>query len=295
MARVPRISVTTPTDLLLDITFDPDPALADLIEGALFLCNSTGWIASGEMSDRERLTAFFDSPDDREDARERVESLHSSVSATPRDEPRLDWLERYEQSLVAIEVGECFLVAPDQRLIDAVRTDRIPLIVPQERAFGTGSHPTTAMCLELLERWAAREARGLDIGTGSGILAIGMVRLGVSRVFAFDNDAETLGVVRDNLRRNRLPEIAVSHFIGGVESLGGGRFDVITMNIIPEVILPLLPGVIRLLGPGGRLILSGILQERAGEVHARARELGLRLQEARESAEWWAGSFTPDS
>src|SRR5205085_810404 len=131
------------------------------------------------------------------------------------------------------------------------------IVVPQEQAFGTGSHETTSLCIETLESLDLRGKRGLDVGSGSGILAIAMLRLGASRVIAFDNDADAYGALRDNRMRNGIADGAMPLFIGGTEALRGGSFDVVTMNIIPEVIIPLLPQVVpRAAGP---LILSGIL------------------------------------
>jgi len=96
-----------------------------------------------------------------------------------------------------MRIGESFIVAPDARLIPAGER-RHPIIVPQEQAFGTGSHETTSLCIEMLEGLDIRGRRGLDIGTGSGILAIAMLRLGAAKVIAFDNDVDAYGPLRDN-------------------------------------------------------------------------------------------------
>ncbi|HSP34229.1 MAG TPA: 50S ribosomal protein L11 methyltransferase, partial [Thermoanaerobaculia bacterium] len=134
-----------------------------------------------------------------------------------------------------------------------------------------------------LERIDLRGKRGLDIGSGSGILAIAMEKLGAEEVVAFDNDPDAYGPLRDNRMRNgaRFPI-----FIGGVEALRKGVFDVVTMNIIPEVILPLLPQVKRHVR--GHLILSGILAVRRDEVVAAAG----KLEAESVRGEWWAGMFT---
>lgn len=197
------------------------------------------------------------------------------------DRPRVDWLQRYEQSLEPIFIGERFVVAPDRALIPE-DTDRIAIVVPQEQAFGTGSHETTTLCLEMLERMDLRGKRGLDIGSGSGILAIAMQKLGAAKVVAFDNDLDAYGPLRENRMRNSAD---LSIFIGGIEALRGGVFDVVTMNIVPEVILPLLPEVRRHVR--GDLILSGILTTRRDDV---VRAAGTPVEE-RERGEWWAGRF----
>jgi ribosomal protein L11 methyltransferase len=133
--------------------------------------------------------------------------------------------------------------------------------------------------------------RGLDIGAGSGILALAMHRLGARYVIAFDNDPDAYGALRDNRVRNGVDEGAMPLFIGSVEAMRGGQFDFVTMNIIPEVILPLLPEVVPRLASAATLILSGILVVRRDDVVEAARAHGLHLRSERAKGEWWAGVF----
>jgi ribosomal protein L11 methyltransferase len=137
------------------------------------------------------------------------------------------------------------------------------------------------------------DRRGLDVGSGSGILALAMLRLGASKVVAFDNDTDAYGALRDNRMRNDVPAERMPLFIGSVEALkkgtAGGVFDVVTMNIIPEVILPLLPDVVGHVG--GTLLLSGILTLKRDEVVRACTVHGLHLADERERGEWWAGAF----
>jgi len=268
-------------DFLLVISCD-DPASEEIIQSRLFLTASTG-----STSTDDQITAYFDSREDRELAR----TLLSEFEVSDTERERVDWLELYQQSLEPIEIGARFVVAPDVSLIEG--DERLRIIVPQEQAFGTGSHETTALCIELLESLGMQGKRGLDIGTGSGILAIAMHRLGASKVIAFDNDRDAYAAMRDNRIRNEVPESAMPMFIGGVESLrkttSGGTFDVVTMNIIPEVIIPLLPEVVPHVG--NVLILSGILIVKRDDVIAAAGQNALTFAGERERGEWWAGMF----
>ena len=267
-------------DYILEISFD-DPAAEEVIQSRLFLTAATGSTSSDDV-----VTAYFDSPAERDAAAEWLREFR--VHAIDRE--RVDWLDRYQQSLEAMRVGERFAIAPDASLLPS-DGNRLTLVVPQEQAFGTGSHETTALCIEILETLDLHGKRGLDVGSGSGILALAMHRLGAVKALAFDNDTDAYGALRDNRIRNDVPEIAMPLFIGSVEALRGGAFDVITMNIIPEVILPLLGDVVKRLAENGRLILSGILIVRADEVIRAAATHGLYLAEARDRGEWWAGSF----
>ena len=265
-------------DFVLSIEFE-DPADEEVILARLFLTASTG-----STSSQNTVEAYFDSPEDRDIA---AESL-SDFELQRIDRPRRDWLELYQQSLQPLFIGSHFVVVPDPSLLPE-DSDRLTLIVPQEQAFGTGSHETTWLCIELLEAMPIAAKRGLDVGAGSGILALAMHRLGAQKAIAFDNDNDAYGALRDNRIRNEVPERAMPVFIGSVESLRGGTFDVITMNIIPEVIIPLLGDVVARLAEDGCLILSGILVSKRDDVVAAARTHGLSPVSERAKGEWWAG------
>lgn len=274
------VRVVAARDFILEIDFE-DPADEDGIQSRLFLTASTG-----SASMQNTVAAYFDSPEDRDAAVE----LFGELETRAFDRERLDWLEKYQQSLEPLFIGERFVVVPDPALLppDADLT----IIVPQEQAFGTGSHETTSLCIELLETLDVRGKRGLDIGAGSGILALAMHRLGAAKAIAFDNDTDAYGALRDNRIRNEVRDAAMPLFIGSVEALRAGVFDVVTMNIIPEVILPLLPGVVPRLANDARLILSGILVVKRDDVVQACESNGLTLLEERERGEWWAGMFT---
>ena len=266
-------------DFVVEVTYRSDEELDNEVQSLLFLSGSIG-NSSIDRDGETVLSAYFDSPEKRDAAMERLRGIAGSQIRAD-DRARVDWLDRYEQSLEPLIIGKRFIVAPDERLIG--ESERLRIIVPQEQAFGTGSHETTSSCMEMLERIDCRGKRGLDIGSGSGILAIAMLRLGASDVIAFDNDADAFGPMRGNRLRNAA---GFSMFIGGVESIRGGAFDIITMNIVPEVIVPLLPDVMRLLR--GDLILSGILTTRRDDVVQAA---DLQLIDERTKGEWWCGRF----
>jgi ribosomal protein L11 methyltransferase len=275
-------------DFILEISFDArDAALEERIQSQLFLTPSTG-STTREAAGTATVDAYFDSPDERDAAAMMLDALDVELHATER--PRVDWLEHYQQSLEPIMIGERFLVAPDAALLDDA-SSRLRIVVPQEQAFGTGSHETTALCIELLEAIPLAGRRGLDVGSGSGILAIAMHLLGAANVTAFDNDLDAYGALRDNRIRNRVADDAMPLFIGGTEALRGGSFDVVTMNIIPEVIVPLLGDVTARLADGASLILSGILLVKRDDVLAAAAQHGLELQREKSKGEWWAGEL----
>ncbi len=266
------------TDYILEISFPPD--LEEIVQGRLFLSSSSGSLSTQEGV----ISAYFASARARDDAAALLRDLAVEVRRTER--PRVDWLQLYQQSLQPLFVGRSFVIVPEARLIPP-DSNRQALVIPQEQAFGTGSHESTALCVELLEDIELRGKRAIDIGSGSGILALAMLRLGAARVIAFDNDLDAFRPLRENQKRNGM---AVPLFIGSVEALRGGRFDVITMNILPEVIVRLLPEVKGHLA--GLMIVSGILTVQREYVVDACQRHGLHLKAEREKGEWWAGLFT---
>ena len=260
------------TDYLLEIACAEE--LEEVIFGRLFLTRS-----KGNTSVPGLISAYFDSAADRDAAAESLRDLPVKLLAAQLKP--IDWLDHYQQSLIPLFIGNNFVIAPDASLLTSDRPHR--LVIPQAQAFGTGSHETTALCIELLEELDLADAVGLDIGTGSGILAFAMLQLGARSSVAFDVDPDTLGAMHENRERNNTP---ASLFIGTLDALRGGTFDVVTMNILPEVIIPMLPRVrshVR-----GSLILSGILTTMRDAV---VEACELRLVSEREKGEWWAGRF----
>ena len=226
-------------DYILEISFPPE--LEDLILARLFLARFLG-----SSSSDEGITAWFDSEEARHHAIALFDGLDVRLTAIDR-EP-VDWLDRYQQSLQAMEIGERFVVAPDAALLPAA-SRRLGIVVPQEQAFGTGSHESTALCMELLERSGVEGKKLLDVGSGSGILAIAALRLGAAKVIAFDVDPDAYAALRENRMRNGVSSETMPLFIGGMNALRGGMFDLVLMNILPDVIVTLLPSVTAPAGP----------------------------------------------
>ena len=264
-------------DFILEISLDP--SREDEIHGRLFLTRSIGSSTADGI-----VSAYFASAEERDDAA----GLFENFAVRRIERNRVDWLERYQQSLRPFLIGQHFVVAPDPALMPT-DSRRHRLIVPQEQAFGTGSHESTALSIELLEETDLRNAHGLDVGAGSGILALAMLAMGARKVIAFDIDVDALGPLRDNRNRNQLEATQMPIFIGGTESLRGGRWDVVTMNILPEVIVPLLPALRPRVSRA--LIVSGILTTSRDDVINAASGCQFRIQRERKKGQWWAARF----
>ena len=205
-----------------------------------------------------------------------------------------DWLAEYRLHSQPLDVGRRFLVDP--RDIDD-RGDEPPsehgrtiLRIPAQNAFGTGSHESTRLAVELLEAHADRLAGTtvLDVGTGSGILAFVALHLGARRVIGHDLDAPSVITARVNAWRNGVGG-AVSFFAGTADALGAGaRFDLALINVLPERVIDDYPSLVERLAHRGLIISSGNLLEHRDAWLARLAGLGLVPVAERSDGEWVA-------
>lgn len=272
-------------ELILEIRYPAHRRdVDDRVEAMLFLSPCTGSAIDEEGGDTV-VRCYYPDAESRERGRLLLGSI-PGVTIREIDEPAVDWLDRYVHSLEPVLIGSRFIVAPDASCLPP-DGDRIAIVIPQERAFGTGTHESTALCMELLESLSIAGRSGLDIGTGSGILAIAMEKLGARPVAAFDRDLETFGILARNLKRNRIPRGHIVEFFGDIDAVRGS-FEVITMNILPGVIIDLLPQVEGITAPGASLILSGILAEQSHEVVSATAAAGFELKVEAARGEWWA-------
>lgn len=176
-----------------------------------------------------------------------------------------NWAEEWKRHFTAMPVGRQLVVSPPWDLPSA--GDRVLIVIEPAMAFGTGQHPTTRGCLELIESEVARRSvfRALDVGTGSGILAIALAKLGVRSVYAIDNDPAACTAAVLNSERNNTTT-AVSVIDDWKEFIG--PFDLIVANLFTNLLREMSDKLTRLLAPDGVLICSGFLAADEGTVLA---------------------------
>ena len=205
-----------------------------------------------------------------------------------------DWVNNWKAFYTPMNVGERLLIRPSWE--KAANPDgRIVLAMDPGMAFGTGSHHTTRMCLELAEQNVSKGDSVLDIGCGSGILSIASILLGAKNVLAVDIDPIVENIVYKNASLNGIGRYRYKYVNCDILEYGGARdailkekYDVIFANIVASVIIELAPFIPPLLADGGRFITSGIISERHGEVEAALNLAGLRVVETRQSEDWVA-------
>ncbi len=208
-----------------------------------------------------------------------------------------DWTEAWKGHYRPIAVGQRLMIVP--AWLEAHESDRISILIDPGMAFGTGTHPTTQLCLEILETYLPDriEQKGkasvIDLGCGSGIISIAAARLGADWVLGVDVDLQAVSAAQKNAELNGFTR-NLEFGLGSQAEIQAGIFslqqaELVLVNILAPVIIRLLgEGLKDLLIPGGLLVLSGILEEQVQEVEQALRKQGLSTLERRVSEDWVA-------
>ncbi|MCL2057300.1 MAG: 50S ribosomal protein L11 methyltransferase [Oscillospiraceae bacterium] len=197
-----------------------------------------------------------------------------------------DWAVSWKKHYKPFTVGERLMICPSWEIAENPENRAVMRLDPG-MAFGTGTHETTRLCLEALESVISPGDKILDVGCGSGILAIGALLLGAGFARGIDIDQVAVKTARENAQLNAVQDRS-QFFCGELAQFAEGKYDIICANIVADVILELLPQIPRLLTPRGRIIISGIITDRARDVHAAAENLGFTVTEQREDNGWCA-------
>ncbi len=260
------------------VTLAVEAADADAVADALVEMGAAVGEAAVPDADRRQLCAHFaDRPD-----RARLAAATGAAALIVEPLPETDWLAEARRGLAPVTVGGFHV--HDTHHGRAAPAGLIAIRVTPGRAFGTGHHATTQGCLAAIGRLRAvhRVRTALDMGTGSGILAIAVAKAWGRqvRVIACDNDACAVEVAAANLRRNRMTRRVRA--VGGdgyaaAEVAAGGPYDLITANILARPLIDMAPALAHYLAPAGRAVLSGLLVDQAAEVVAAHRAYRLDL------------------
>lgn len=197
-----------------------------------------------------------------------------------------DWTARWKKTLPVLHVGERLVIKPSWRQYTQAR-DEVVLEIDPGQAFGAGFHPTTQLCLQALEHRIEPGMRVLDLGTGTGILAITAAKLAAGKVLAVDHDAKAVAAARANARRNGVTDIVhVRH--GSLVDLDF-NYDLILANLLTHIIVEMAEeGLASYVHPDGVIVASGILEEQFAEVITALEDTGLSVAEVMQQDDWIA-------
>ncbi len=220
-------------------------------------------------------------------ARYEAEGIDCSVDLGTVDEKQ--WADNWKKFFKTTEIGKKLVIRPSWE--PKPQTDRAVLSIDPGAAFGTGTHATTKMCLELLEKYVEKDSTLLDIGSGSGILSIASVLLGAKSAIGVDIDPVAVKVAKENAEINDVGE-RTEYLEGDLLEKVNGKYDIVCANIVADVIISLLDTVPEFLNTGSLFICSGIIDVREHDVLSAFKKHGFKIIDECECENWRAFAVT---
>jgi len=199
-----------------------------------------------------------------------------------------EWATAWKKYYNPVKISEKFTIVPTWEMYEPVNSDELIIELDPGMAFGTGTHPTTVMCIQALERTVFPGDRVIDVGTGSGVLSIAAAQLGAEDVRAYDLDEVAVTSAKLNIKLNKVSNmvsISQNNLLDGVEEKSA---DVIVANILAEVILRFTDDVARVVKPGGTFIASGIIQQKKEQIKEALVKAGFEISETILMEDWVA-------
>lgn len=203
-----------------------------------------------------------------------------------------DWINNWKEYFHQFYVDD-ILIIPSWEEVREEDQDKMIIHIDPGTAFGTGMHETTQLCMRQLKKFVKPETELLDVGTGSGILSIVALKLGARHAVGTDLDPCAISATKENLEANSIPEGSMDVMIGNIiddrqvqDTVGYEKYDIVTANILADVLVPLTPVIVNQLKHGGIYITSGIIEEKEETVVEAVKAAGLEVVEVTHQKDW---------
>ena len=204
----------------------------------------------------------------------------------------VDWINNWKQYFKQFYVDD-ILIIPSWEEVKEEDKDRMIIHIDPGTAFGTGMHETTQLCIRQLKKYVTKDTVLLDVGTGSGILSIVALKLGAAHAVGTDLDPCAVPAVEENKEANQIPDQDFEMMIGNIiddkaiqDAVGYEKYDIVTANILADVLVPLTPVIVHQMKKGGIYITSGILDVKESVVTEAVERAGLEVLEITRQGEW---------
>ena len=241
-----------------------------------------------EKEDKEELLANV--KDALEELRMFVDIGEGTITESQTEDK--DWINNWKQYFHQFYVDD-ILIIPSWEEVKPEDKDKMIIHIDPGTAFGTGMHETTQLCMRQLKKYVKDGMEILDVGTGSGILSIAALKLGAGHVVGTDLDPCAISATRENLEANQIPEGSMDVMIGNIiddkavqDQVGYEKYDIVTANILADVLIPLTPVICHQMKPGALYITSGILDVKEDVVVKAVKDAGLEVLEVTHQGEW---------
>ncbi len=249
-------------------------------EGALLLC--------GEKTEEEAILRAV--KEELDGLRMFMEIGEGSIAVDETED--IDWINNWKKYFKQFYVDD-ILIIPSWEEVQEKDQAKMIIHIDPGTAFGTGMHETTQLCIRQLKKYVTPDTELLDVGTGSGILSIIALKLGAKHAVGTDLDPCAISAVEENKEANEIPDEAFTMMIGNIisekevqDQVGYEAYDIVTANILADVLIPLTPVIVHQMKPGAIYITSGIIDEKEEAVANAIKQAGLTILEIHHQGEW---------
>lgn len=245
-------------------------------------------LVNGEEVTEEQVLAMVNQ--ELEGLRDFLDIGEGSIAVDETED--IDWINNWKQYFKQFYVDD-ILIIPSWETVKEEDKDRMIIHIDPGTAFGTGMHETTQLCIRQLKKYVTKDTVLLDVGTGSGILSIVALKLGAAHAVGTDLDPCAVPAVEENKEANQIPDKEFEMMIGNIiddkeiqDAVGYEKYDIVTANILADVLVPLTPVIVHQMKKGGIYITSGILDVKESVVTEAVKKAGLEVLEVTRQGEW---------